>query len=126
MSRTLRGKCWIYKRATLYRPDKAPRIIDYANGVEEFDCDSVLVGPQGLFYNWYLLPDQFISIPLNIPRNRTESIVKTGVIPFEDGEIRWEYIFGKFMTYGDYNWSKFMEYLPLLLLILILIIRILI
>lgn len=126
MSKTLQGKCWIYKRATLYDKDKNPvRILDYSNGVESFDCNSVLYNENGFFYAWSLLPNKTIYIPLNVSRNQTHSIIDMGSVPYQDGEIRWEYIYGKYKSYAEHNWEKFVEYLPLLILILILVVKIL-
>jgi len=103
------GKCWIYKRATLYTPGQKPKIIDYSDGHEEFDCVPNNNPGEALSYTWNL-PDQNIDIPLNVPRNHTESIVRTGNIPYGNGEIKWEFIFGKYRNYSTYYLDVFKRY----------------
>lgn len=125
MSKRLEGKCWIYKRATLYSGDQKPVILDYTNGVEPVNCTSVMMDANGLFYEWEIVPGQVVPIPLNISRHNTYSIIRQGTIDLEDGsEIQWEFIFGKFQTFAEYNTKKFVEYLPFLILILILLVKI--
>lgn len=112
------GKCWIYKRATLHVPGLPPKIVDYADGTEEFDCE-VLNNGQYPIYEWKL-PGEVIPIPLNIPRKNVDSIMRSGVIEYEDGELHWEFIFGKFRPYPKYFVNKFMESTPYILVILLL------
>lgn len=126
MFRKTQGKCWIYKRATLHLPDRNPIIIDYSNGTESFNCDHVLESRDGFFYTWKLPsdsnePSKNILIPLNVSREYTSSIVRMGSYPYEDGEIHWEFIYGKFQPYGSYMLGKFIEYLIFILIILILL-----
>ncbi len=126
MSKQLAGKCWIYKRATLYVPDQKPVILDYTNGVEPVDCSTVMIDSDGLYFNWEIVPNNIVPIPLNVSRHNTYSIIRQGSIVLDDGsEVQWEFIFGKFQTHADYNMSKFNEYLPFLILILILVIKVL-
>ena len=116
-----RGKCWIYKRATLQVPGLPPRILDYSDGTEAFDCENVVVTPgEYPVYVWEL-PGEIIPIPLNIPRNQVDSIVRTGSIPYADGELQWEFIFGKYKPYTTYYTNKFMDCLPFILVILFLL-----
>lgn len=125
MSKRLEGKCWIYKRATLYRNEQRPIILDYTNGVEPVNCDRVMMDANGLYFDWEIVPGQVVPIPLNISRHNTFSIIRQGKIEMEDGsEIQWEFIFGKFQTYTEYNMAKFIEYLPFLVLILILFVKV--
>ncbi len=122
MSKTLQGKCWIYKRATLYVPNQKPKIIDYSTGIDSFACNTVEASPEGLHYNWEIVPGQIIPIPLNISRHNTYSIIRQGELTLEDGStISWEFIFGKFQTHGQVIAKEFVEYLPFLLVILVLI-----
>lgn len=99
------GKCWIYKRAELHLPGTNSQIIDYSNGTEVYDCNIETIGDIPV-YMWNL-PEEQIPIPLNIPRNKTNSIIRQGTIPFGDGVITWEFIFGKFKSYPQYYCSTF-------------------
>ena len=114
------GKCWIYKRATVHLDGAQPYILDYSNGIEPFDCESVYHTENGLQYMWSL-PGAVVDIPLNVSRTQTNSIIRTGVIPIKNGEIHWEFIFGKFMPYDTYRWIKVKEYMPMILLIILLV-----
>ena len=115
-----KGKCWIYKRATLYVPDLPPRILDYSDGTEEFDCDDVFI-EQGQYpvYMWRL-PGEIVPIPLNVPRKQVDSIIRTGVVPYSGGELHWEFIFGKFRPYSTYYMKKFGTCLPFIVIVLVL------
>jgi len=117
------GKCWIYKRATVHIKGAQPYILDYSNGIEPFDCESVYYTEHGLHYLWSL-PNSVIEIPLNVSRTKTNSIIRSGVIPIKNGEIHWEYIYGKFVPYDAYRWTKLKEYMPLVLLIVLLVLYI--
>lgn len=114
------GKCWIYKRATVHVNGAQPYILDYSNGIEPFDCNSVYHTDTGLQYLWSL-PNSLVEIPLNVSRTQTNSIIRTGVIPIKDGEIRWEFIYGKFVPYDVYRWTKVKEYMPMIFLIILLV-----
>lgn len=116
---TVSGKCWIYKRAAYYEDGRLIRIIDYSNGTDSFDCNMIISDSNGLFYKWHL-PNQELFIPLNISRKNTESIIKQGRYTFDKGEIRWEYIYGKYRSYSEYNWDVFLMYLPFVLIVFIL------
>jgi hypothetical protein len=113
----MRGKCWIYKRATLYIPGLKPNIIDYSDGTEPFDCNVVSTDDMGNPVYIWKLPNKTIIIPMNIKRNSIDSIVRTGVIKYQEGEIHYEYIFGKFKDYMTY----YMETYGLVFLLLIFI-----
>lgn len=116
-----KGKCWIYRQATLHVPNLPPRLLDYSDGTVPFDCDNVYVS-QGQYpvYMWNL-PGEQIPIPLNIPRYETESIIRQGMIPYAGGELRWEFIFGKYKTYSQYYMNKIKDCLPYIIVIFILI-----
>ncbi len=121
MPTTIRGKCWIYKRATLYPANEQPQIIEYSSGIEPFDCDTVQMTSDGIRYNWEVIPGQIIPIPLNISRHNTYSIIRQGQLKLDDGSsVSWEFIFGKFMTHNEFMMKKFVEYLPFLFVILVL------
>jgi hypothetical protein len=114
------GKCWIYKRATLHIPGMPPQIVDYSDGTEEFDCGPNHNGERPI-YEWKL-PGETIPIPLNIPRKEVNSIIRNGVIEYQDGELHWEFIFGKFKPNSKYYMNKLKQCSPFLIAILILII----
>lgn len=89
-----KGFCWIYKKAILYTPDGNSSVIHYTNGTEPFGCivdtsDSIPV------YVWDLVGNH-IHIPLNLRRDDTDSIYRSGEVDTSEGIIRWECIFGKF------------------------------
>jgi len=111
------GKCWIYKRANLYMPDAQPVIIDYTDGTEEFDAQ-VDLSKEHPVYIWKL-NDENIHIPLNIHRTKVDSIILTGSIPYGEGEIRWECLYGKFKPYSEYYLCKLFSCLPLIFAILL-------
>jgi hypothetical protein len=117
-----KGKCWIYKRATLHLPDLPPQILDYSDGTEEFDCDDVFLTPgEHPVYMWNL-PGEIVPIPLNVPRSQVDSIIRSGTIPYNGGDLQWEFIFGKYRTYGDYYMKKTIECLPFIIIICVLIV----
>jgi len=88
-------KCLIYKRATLYSPDKDPLIIDYSDGTEANICN-VVQQPDGTdVYPWFVM-GKVIPIPLNIPRMSVDSIVREGQFNLTDTMlVKWEFIYGK-------------------------------
>lgn len=98
-----KGKCLIYKRATLY--DKSTgeaRIVDYSNGTRAFDCKVLDMGGPEKMFIWNV-GDTQIPIPLNVNRNDVPSIIQTGRIDYNDAQhIEWEYIFGRFHSYSEY------------------------
>lgn len=114
------GKCWVYRRATLHIPDMPPKIIDYSDGTEPFNCNTVSDSGNYPVYEWKL-PGEVIPIPLNIPRNNVDSILRKGVIEYPDGEIHWEYIFGKFRTHPQFYLQKLPQFIPFIVIILILL-----
>lgn len=113
----MRGKCWIYKKAIFYKDNIPQYIVDYSNGTESFD-GSVRSINNTLVYVWNLAGEQIV-IPVNINRYQTESIIKQGIIPLNDGEIRWECIFGLFESYSKYYLKRL---IPILIVIFIIII----
>lgn len=114
----IQGKCWIYKRATLYA-DGGSRIIDYSDGTEEFDA-TVFYGENGDYVYIWRLPQE-IMIPLNVSPLITDSIIRSGIIKHDDGEIHWEFIFGKFKPYKEYYAKKLLNCMPFILIILFLL-----
>jgi len=113
------GKCYIYKRATLFEPQKLPVILDYTDGTEPFDCTVHVDADGALYHDWYL-DGESIRIPLNVKRASVYSIVKDGVLDLDNGRrIEWEYIFGKFRTYPEFYWGKLVESAPYILIAII-------
>ena len=103
------GKCYIYKRATI-----GDEFIDYTDGTEVFDC---IVDDNGQYpmYTWDLGRGLQIPIPLNIPRRKTDSIIRKGNID----DIEYEFVFGKFSSYPKYYSQQLCKCLPLVLCILL-------
>lgn len=115
----MKGKCFIYKRATLHLPNQKAQLFDYTDGMTAYDCEVETSGNHYV-YIWRL-HDQDIKIPLNITRNMDNgSLVRNGVIPYNDGELRWEFLFGQFKTYPQYYIKLLVSCLPLLLVVLVL------
>lgn len=114
----MKGKCWIYKRATLFTEDEPPLLLDYSDGTEPFDGKVFTDDSGQLVYIWRIA-GQILPIPVNVPRLATTSIVKTGTIDVDDGFIEWEYIYGKFRPLHHYMMVKFVQWLPLLLLLVL-------
>jgi len=117
-----KGKCWIYKRAALHIQGAPIQIVDYSDGTEEFDCDTVNIQGRYPIYIWQL-PGGSVSIPMNIPRTEVDGIVRTGSRPYAGGVLRWEYIFGKYKSYKDYYLSELKRCLPFIIVIILLLIR---
>lgn len=115
----MEGKCWIYKRATLLQPGVEPRIIDYSDGTEPFDCSEIVYNE----YPKYLwkLPGHVVTIPMNVPRNHVSSMVEKGSIPFGEGKIEYEFLYGKFKTYNQFYMCQFRKCLPFVLLVLFIV-----
>lgn len=113
------GKCYLYKRATLYREGQPPYILDYSDGIEPENCE-VDVSGEFPTYKWNL-PSRTIDIQLNVPRTKVESILHSGEIPFEEGVLRYEYILGKYRSFAQYYGEKAFNVLPLLLIIVYLL-----
>ena len=85
------GKCWIYKRA--FNGDQE---IDYTDGTKPFDC-SVDVSGDFPVYHWKV-GNTSLPILLNVPHTTTKSIVNRGT----NGDIEYEFLYGKFRTYPEY------------------------
>lgn len=119
----LAGKVWIYKRATFYpqNSDKG-EIIDYTDGTEPFNS-KVEGTRQNPVYIWKIPGyEEAIQIPLNVSRNRVDSILRKEVIELPDrGDLHLEYMFGKFRTYPQFYFSRYFYVFPFLLIILILV-----
>lgn len=113
----MKVKCYIYKRATLFREQNIPLLLDYTDGTLPHTCEITFQNGVPL-YLWQI-HDQIIPIPLNVSRNSVTSIVRQGVIPTENGEIHYEFIFGKYRTYTQYYLTQLQQLAPILLVILI-------
>jgi hypothetical protein len=119
----MKGKCWIYKRATLYLPNEEPKIVDYSNGTECFNVDDKdIVFRQGHYpsYMWNL-PGETVPITLNVPYTdkSVNSIFLNGVLPYGSGELRWECLFGKYKPLHLYYYDKLKELMPILIILFI-------
>ena len=116
----MKGKCFIYKRATLYMPGQAPQLFDYTDGLHSYNCS---VDKKGEYYVYkWNLPGKNIEIPLNVSRRMNNgSLVRKGVLPYQGGELHWEYLFGQFKSYPKYYMDKLLECLPLLIVVLVLL-----
>lgn len=108
------GKCYIYKRATLINGNGQPQIIDYSDGTEPFNCEVEQINGN-LVYRWKL-NGEIIDIPLNVRRNKVDSILRNGNL----GDIQYEFIFGKFRTFTQFYTDQLIQLLPLMIVLLIL------
>lgn len=97
------GKCWIYKRAILYQNEQPPKLLDYTNGTKSFICKDVIKNNDNLFYRWRLkeYPIFNMNIPLNISSMAPYSFFKRGIINLPNGNIYWEYLFGRYEEIND-------------------------
>jgi len=100
------GKAWIYKRAL-----EGDIQLDYTDGTTPFNA---VVDVSGEFpvYTWRIVSSQgeelIIPIPLNVPHQKTDSIVNMGT---QNG-IRYEYLFGKFRTHTQYYSKQALKCIP--------------
>jgi hypothetical protein len=120
----MRGKCWIYKRATLYSAadGKSPTLVDYSNGTKEFNGEVKPSIDGTLIYEWKLPGATTIEIPVNVSRRDVHSIIRSGTIDFEDGSfMKWEFIFGRFEDYFTYYIINNSSLILLVLLIYIIV-----
>lgn len=120
---TNRGKCWIYKRATLHMPNAEPELVDYSNGTESFDVgDNDVVFEAGDYpkYLWNL-PGTVVPISLNVPSSdkNITSIYLSGVIPYGAGQIEWECLYGKYKPYHLYVYHEMLDKLPIIMVFII-------
>ena len=120
----LKGKCYIFKRATLYLPDGSVSLIDYSNGILPQDCSNKVIQSDDYpLYIWNL-PKKTLYIPLNVyqPVN-VDSFYRTGTIQTEEGIIKWEYIFGRYKTHFQYHYEYLIFYLIIIFLVFLLLRR---
>lgn len=112
------GKCWIYKRATLYTPSGTVKTLDYSNGTRPTVCEvEHNIATNDILYLWHL-PTRVLGIPLNARRQDFRSIVRTGIIHMENGDrIEWEYIFGRYMPLWKYYLPYVIVYILLLMVL---------
>ena len=103
------GYCQIYKRALDGNTE-----VDYTDGTKPFACSVDDSGDYPV-YRWNV-GHLSIDIPLNIPHDKTESIVNQGV----DGNIRYEYLYGKFRSYPE-HYFKLLKSCGLLVLLGVLV-----
>jgi hypothetical protein len=126
-------KCWIYKRATLRKPDGTFRILDYSNGIRVQNLDTVEDKDGTNIFLWNIQTardSRTLPIPLNIDKSKVDSIVRKGTFIVDnkgmiyepsqrtktatDGVIEWEFIFGKCESIWEY-------YLPTIIAIIVFI-----
>lgn len=109
------GKCYIYKRANLVT-ENGEKLVDYQDGTIPFNCQ-VHTNQQGRPVHRWNLYGEVIEIPLNVSRTKTDSILRNGVIPLEDGSvIEYEYIFGKYISATKFYTRQLLKMLPFLIL----------
>jgi hypothetical protein len=119
-----KGKCWIYKRATLYDSNTGDvKIIDYSNGTREFDCEVLDVNgvnePEKVFLWNVAGTGTTIPIPLNVNRDDVPSILRTGRVDYNDSQyIEWECIFGRYHSYSKYYNTKYTKWILFCLLLI--------
>lgn len=112
--------CWIYKRALFYEHGKdQPVVVDYSDGTIPFLCDADVQENGKMFHVWYL-HDNVLKIPLNVKRTANESFFSSGILPVENGEIHWEFLYGKCRGVVEHYLEKFLQLSPLLVLLVLL------